>query len=219
MAYAALIGDIISSKEIPSDQRRSLQHRLQAHLRRLNADLTDSLEVDLQITGGDEIQGLFHRAPAIVDVYLEVWESLEDVRFVYGVGFGRVTTDLSERIVEIDGPCFHRAREAMETAKKSRRPLEAKGVPASEAVSTIFQLLDRIRESWTPTQRAYVSALRRLSSRKAVAQEFDVSPSAVTQALKRADYALFEDGEDAARELLEALLTHRELKDEVENLA
>ncbi len=205
MAYVALIADMISSRELQADTRRSLQRDLREALERLNHELEDSLEVPLQITGGDEFQGLFRDGAAIVDVYVRLWERLEEIEFVYGMGFGGISTDLSEHIVEIDGPCFHRARSALMEAKKAKDPVHVNGAPASDALAVIFRVLDNTRRSWTPTQRKYVAALRRSSSRTAVAEEFDVSPAAVSQALKRGDYASFERAESAGRKLLQAL--------------
>lgn len=183
----------------------------------LSQELGDALEVNLQITGGDEFQGLFRDPPAIVDVYMGVWERLPDVMFVYGIGAGELTTDLSDRITEVDGPCFHRAKAALERAQKENKQVEAEGVAARRAISTVFHLLHRIRSSWTETQRRYALAARTSTTHASVAEQFEVSSPAISQTLKRAEYALFREAEGAARELLSLSLEERLLLKELDS--
>lgn len=203
--YAALIGDIVSSRDIPADDRRLIQRRLRSTLEELSQELGEALETGLQITGGDEFQGLFRDPSAIVDVYMGVWEEFPDLVFVYGIGGGGISTDLSDTITEVDGPCFHAARSALDRAKKEKKQVVVggEGIAATKSIATAFHLLHRIRSGWTETQRRYALAARGLDTRGAVAEEFDVSQSAVSQGLQRAEFDLFMEAEEAARELLQ----------------
>jgi len=204
--YLALVGDVVHSRRQPD--RAALQRRLTALLADLGAELgDDALVAPLELTGGDEVQGLFRRAGAVVQVIRAVAEELHPVRVVHGIGFGSLSTDLAERPTLMDGPCFHRARAGLERARKGRLWVVAQGfgAPWDEALTAMFTLMDAIRARWTPRQAAFIRAARRAERQLDVARAFEVSPSVVSESLSAASFRAVLAGERAVAALLERL--------------
>lgn len=224
--YLALIGDVVGSREL--EDRAGVQRRLRGLLEALNRELgapgegEDPLQgaadadgarrgkregpplaAPLAVTAGDEIQGLLLRPDAAVDVLVRLADGLHPVRIAWGLGAGKLETDLHGDVSLLDGPCFHRAREALERATKDGAWARAVGLdPAVDrGLSALFRLVGAVREGWTETQARYARAVRgRLQ--KEVAERFDVSPSVVSESLKAARFRELVEAEAAARALL-----------------
>lgn len=224
--YLALIGDVVGSREL--EDRAGVQRRLRGLLESLNRELGAPGEDDLgggspadpdgarrvkrdgpplaaplAVTAGDEIQGLLLRSDAAVDVLVRLADELHPVRVAWGLGAGELETDLGGDVSLLDGPCFHRARTALEGAAKDGAWARVVGLgPAVDGgLSALFRLMGAVREGWTDTQARYVRTARgRLQ--KEVAERFDVSPSVVSESLKAARYRDMLAAEEAARALL-----------------
>lgn len=205
--YLALIGDVVGSREL--EDRAGVQRRLRELLADLNRELDAEapgdgpLAAELAVTAGDEVQGLLLRPGAAVDVLVRLADALHPVRLAWGVGAGELETDLEGDVSLLDGPCFHRARTALEGAAEEGAWARVVGLgPAVDrGLSSLFRLMGAIRQGWTDTQARYVRAVRgRLQ--KEVAERFDVSPSVVSESLKAARYRDLLEGEAAARDLL-----------------
>jgi hypothetical protein len=202
--HFALIGDIVSSRDLPD--RAGVQRRLQVELRRLNDELGPALTAPLKLTAGDEVQGLLGRPERLVDILLAVADGLRPARLVWGLGRGTLDTDPSDDVSVLDGPCLHRARDAVEAAKSQGRWLVARGLPEphSRVLEALLDLLDAVRSGWTETRARYVREARGRQQRE-VAARLGVSKQAVHQALAAAHFAPVLEAEAAARDLLEWL--------------
>lgn len=224
--YLALIGDVVGSREL--EDRAGVQRRLRGLLEALNRELgapgegedplrggVDAdgarrvtrdgppLAAPLAVTAGDEIQGLLLRPDAAVDVLVRLADDLHPVRIAWGLGAGELETDIGGDVSLLDGPCFHRARTALEGAAKDGAWARAVGLdPAVDrGLSALFRLMGAVRDGWTDTQARYARTVRgRLQ--KEVAERFDVSPSVVSESLKAARYRELAEAEEAARALL-----------------
>jgi hypothetical protein len=202
--HFALIGDIVSSRDLPD--RAGVQRRLQAELRRLNDELGPALTAPLKLTAGDEVQGLLGPPERVVDILLAVAEGLHPARLVWGLGRGTLDTDLSDDVSVLDGPCLHRARDAVEAAKSGGRWLVTRGLPEphGRVLEALMDLLAAIRSGWTETRARYVREARGRQQQE-VAARLGVSKQAVHQALAAAHFAPVLEAEAAARDLLEWL--------------
>lgn len=200
-SYTALIGDLVESRNAPA--RGDLQRRLLGELERLNLDVKGSLTRPLSLTAGDEVQGLFSHPEGVVPVVVALSDVVAPERWSFGVGHGDLTTDLHEDVARIDGPCFHRAREALERAGADRW-LAALGFGATEdaVLTALFTLMNAVRGRWTDKQLDYIRAARR-KPQKEVARDFGVSPSTVSESLKSASFTAVLDAERAVMQLLE----------------
>ena len=200
VSYAALIGDVVGSRRSPD--RRALQRRLRYGIEKVNTDLGGWLSSPLALYGGDEVQGLVARPEACVEIVVGLSEAIFPECLVFGLGYGTVSTELSPDVAEIDGPCFHRARSALEDVR-GEAWLKASGFGATTdmALTTLFGLMAAIRSRWTEKQQIYVRAARH-KSQKSVAEELGVFPSTVSESLRASSFAAVREGEQAARVLL-----------------
>ena len=198
--YAALIGDVVRSRA--SGNRGRLQRRLLEEIERLNSSLEDRLARPLALTAGDEIQGLFRCPSGAVTAVVGLSEAIFPESLVFGLGYGGLSTDLYEDVARIDGPCFHRAREALREAG-SERWLTARGLAGmnDSVLTSLFTLMQAVRRRWTDKQLEYVRAARR-APQKEVARDFGVSPSTVSESLKAAGFKAVREGEETATGLL-----------------
>jgi len=205
--YFALIGDVVGSRDLPN--RAEVQRQLQATVRGLNRRLGDHVAVPLRLTAGDEVQGLLGRPEAVVEIMVSLADDLHPAQMVWGLGKGTLDTDPSDDIAVLDGPCLHRAREAVESAKSGGRWLVADGVeePHGRVLGSVMTLIAAIRSGWTDTRMRYVREARGRQQQE-VAALLGVSKQAVSQALRAADFATVVDAEAAARDLLRWLGTH-----------
>jgi len=212
--YTALIGDLVRSREHP--ERDRLQRELRAVLQGLNAGLGEGLVRPFTVTAGDEFQVLAARAEPLVAALVTITERLfalgPEVQLAVGVGHGTVDTAIDPAPPPgetspalLDGPCFHRARAALEDAARHRAWVRWRGFepPADRVLDGLFDLMQAVRSGWTANQGATVQAMRRLGVQKLVAEELGgVRPSVVSESLKAARYEAVRAGEEAARALL-----------------
>jgi DNA-binding CsgD family transcriptional regulator len=204
--YFALIGDVVDSRKV--EDRAQLQRTLGGVLQQLNRELAPSVAVPLRLTRGDEVQGLLRDPAPAVEVLRRTGDEIHPERMAWGLGMGPLTTDLTSDIALVDGPCLHRAREAVETAARKGRWFVVQGVSEVEgtAVGAIMNLIGAIRAGWTEKELTYARAARAASQRE-VAERFGVNESTVSRALARARFRAVLEGEEAARTLLHSLST------------
>lgn len=207
--FYALIGDIVGSRELPN--RAEVQRRLAREIEALNDELGEArLAAPLRLVAGDELQALLTDPAAALDIAVPLADALHPVALRWGLGVGSLDTDLDPDVSLLDGPCFHRARRALDAAADDDTWLRAEGfaAPFSGTVSALFRLMWALRSDWTETQARYVREARgRLQ--KEVAERFDVNRSTVSRALRAARFREVREGERAARELLRRLAAGR----------
>lgn len=200
-AFLALIGDVVSSRQV--ERRALLQHELERATERANEILGPALAAPLTLTAGDEIQGLFRDPAAVVDAVVEVADAVFPARLVHGLGLGPLETDLGPDPALLDGPCFHLAREALLEARGEGSWLVARGLhePGDVIVSALFRLLGELRSRWTEIQADHVRHARGLPQ-KEVAERLGKAESTVSESLKAAGFQAMLEGESALREAL-----------------
>jgi hypothetical protein len=202
--YLALIGDIRGSRHL--DDRQGVQERLRADLATLEQRFAADLAAGFVITTGDEFQALLADPAAGVPVVIACDTMLSGLRLRYGLGWGTLSTRLEERAVGMDGPCFHAARQAIETAKAKDRWLAVRGLPApaESVLDALLDLIAAVRAGWTSRQAEAVARRRELATQRELAQRLHVDPSTVSKRLKSALYDEITAAERAASDLLVA---------------
>lgn len=189
MPLTAVIGDLVASRSLDPAVRRAIQERLVGYFPTLEAG-QPGVRSRPTITLGDEFQGLFATAddPAALVGFLTRVQDLcrpADVRF--GIGIGTLTTDLAPVAIGMDGPCFHRARAAIDAARKDDMPSAVRGGDAllADMLTHLLATLLRIRGQWSTEQREAIETYLALPdgdrSWSAVADALGRSPSAITQ--------------------------------------
>jgi hypothetical protein len=188
----ALIGDIVESRR--HRDRQALHDAFQAAVARANEEVpADDPAV---ITVGDEFQGVYPtlgaalRASFIVRAELH---PLADVRF--GLGRGDVTTLDPVRGIH-DGPAYWAAREAIEAAEARAQRAQTRTsrtayvapdepAPAVAAVRAALDCLDFMVGSMSTTSREILGGLMHGLAQQDVADRVGISPSAVSQRVRR----------------------------------
>jgi len=196
--YIAMIGDIVASREMPDSERRALQQRFTDYFGSINSDLDPGVASSPLVTLGDEFQVLFQAESkgvrCLLDFIPKVLElaSPQDVRF--GLGIGRLTTVLQPRALGMDGPCFHRARKALDASRTSDLlcRLDTGGGTWDLMWSTLASYAVRQRLDWTEPQREAIEHYEKLSAWNAVAALLDISKGAVSHRKKAAGWNLYQ---------------------------
>ena len=187
-----MLGDIVGSRDVPD--RAALHHRLKEVLERTN-DLIPSLS-PLVVTVGDEFQGAYARLGQALDASLRIRLSLApdfDVRA--GLGWGSVTTLDADGIQ--DGPGWWDARAAIESvhdhedraATRNRRTAfvttAASDPRTADLVEAGLLLRDQVLAGLSDVSAMILGHLIDGHSQSDIAKELDITPSAVSQRVRR----------------------------------
>jgi hypothetical protein len=205
----ALIADVVGSRRLHPARRAELQASLVGALDRLNASLGDALLARFLVTLGDELQGLLADPRVLPDVLWEIEIAADGVPLRWGIGHGPLTTPLRPEALGMDGPAFHRARDAIVLAEDQKRLGGVfRGFDGQDAVlDGLGRLMHRVRAGMSSTQRSTVSLLRQGLPQNEVAAWRGVSPQAVSQAVAAAGWEAYREGEEAMRAALAAFDT------------
>jgi DNA-binding CsgD family transcriptional regulator len=203
--YIAIIADIVRSRLIGAPVRQQLQRRVEAALTELNRRFSTALAAKFIVTVGDEFQGLLRAAPVIPQLVRHLEMALPEIDLRFGIGRGDLETDLREYAIGMDGPVWHAARGAIESAKASRR---LGGVFAGFdhgddlLLNGLARVLHHMRSRLTPKQRRILEDLLSDGSQKDLARRAGVSPQAISKQARAAGWNTYREGEAAWRALL-----------------
>ena len=206
--YVALIADAIDSRHLAPAARRRLQAALQHGLPELNHRFRKALAARFDVTLGDELQCLLVDGRSAWEVSHFIRYAFPEVEWVVAAGRGPITTALTPGITapKVDGPCFHAARAALETAKRDHHVLTFAGF-AAEHLSAFAAYYSGLYWSWTARQRALANKWRAWGDAEAdlprKVQE-GLHPSAVSHLRRRMAWPLVAQGDRMFRNLLEA---------------
>lgn len=202
--YIALIGDVVASRALPTRARARLQRHLQAAIPDFNRRWRKALAARFAVTLGDEWQCLLTSAAPIWEIAHGIRATLVEVEWVIACGRGPVTTRLAKGVTapEVDGPCFHEARAALNDAKRSRGLFAFRGFgPAEAGLNGLARYYAALYWSWTPRQRHAARLLRR-GGPAVVAAQLRVGRSAVSHLARRMAWPLVAAGDTIFQAML-----------------
>ena len=117
--YCALTVDLKDSRRYPPERRNELQSFLIEAAETLTGIFRPALARELSFSGGDELQALFTGPEAAFLCLRLLRRVLFPIPLHAGLGVGEWTTVVPERSTFYqDGTAFHRARAALEQAKR-----------------------------------------------------------------------------------------------------
>ncbi len=162
MNCLALIGDLCDSRNVAD--RAGLQKTLQALLARLNQRHAESLLSPLTLTLGDEFQAVLSGATGLWAMIAAIQAELHPVRVRFGIGVGEIVTGINrEAALGMDGPAFHRARDAITALKGEGGYYRVEGLPRPALANEALVLLSRLQDKWQETRfqvfRDYLAAV------------------------------------------------------------
>jgi hypothetical protein len=198
--FLAIIGDVVRSKEL--QERGAVQQQLRMGIDRVNELFAPQIASKFVLTIGDEFQGLIKEAEVVVHLLALLRTAIHPIEQRIGIGIGRLDTPLESIALGMDGPCFHRARSAIERAKEEVTPIEVETGVKDEPFRIYALLYAGLRRGWTFRQREVFDLTLAGNSGKEVARKLGVTPSAVSQHLKAAEADVIYD---ATQVWLEAL--------------
>src|SRR6184192_900141 len=190
--YVALIADAIASRELPPAARARLQADARTAVKDLNQRYRRVLAARFAVTLGDELQCLLPTPQPVWDVAHDLRARLPTVDWVVACGRGPITTPLAPTAPEIDGPCFHEARAAMDRAKRERLVFAFGGF--TSALEPLASYYSALYWSWTPRQRRTATLLR-VGDPAAAAARLDVDRSAISHLARRMAWPLVAAGD------------------------
>lgn len=191
-AQATLLGDIVGSRTVPD--RSALHHRLKEVLEQTNDHVPS--RTPLSVTVGDEFQGSYATLGRAIDASLRIrlgLAPLYDVRV--GIGWGAATALDADGIQ--DGPGWWDARAAIEAvhdlqsrpATRLRRTAFVTTSELDPGVAALVEgsllLRDQVLGSLSEVSARILGQLIDGASQADIAKELDISPSAVSQRVRR----------------------------------
>lgn len=204
--FVVLIGDLVRSRRLTGYQRGRTQTRLEKTLHKINRDHQDRICIRLQFTAGDEFQGVLRTADRLFSIINLIREAISPVPVRFGIGVGKITTPLSSHPQAMDGPAFHRARDALKRAQEflEQTYLSSGQYERDEAVNAWLDVLSFIRAAWSIRAREVIRLYEEFGKLEPTAKKLNISIQAVSKHLRVTGYKAYARGEEVMTKLLRA---------------
>lgn len=204
----AVIADMVQSRKLKSQQRRAVQLTFATFLKNINTEFRKAVVARFVVTLGDECQGILHDATALPDL-LWRFDEFESRQLRVGIGRGVLYTPVGRDAINIDGPALHRARAAIERAKKDQLlggVFEGFGKHHDQLFNGFARLLHHHRLSLADQQREVVAHLRSGLNQTQTAEKMGITKQAVSLYAAHAGWEAYSEGEQAFKTALGLLL-------------
>jgi SatD family protein len=198
--YVAVLADVVGSRTLPPKARARLQAHLRTRLRELNrrAAWRPTIAAGFAIAQGDEVQGLLRDATLLWDIAHALRTTFAEVDWIIACARGPITTALAPTAVEVDGPCFHAARAALDAAKRRHQVLAFAGF--SPQVDGLAAYYSALYWSWTRGQRRLAAQSRSGGpSLDELTDRLNVHPTAISHMKRRMAWPLVAEGDKMLR--------------------
>lgn len=184
--YAVIIGDVSGSKQLSGRSRYRTQLFMKSAIVQINEQFPEDIEAPFTITKGDEFQGLLTNLEAAFRVVLALEKLTFPVKLRFGIGVGNIFKMGGRLPIEMDGPAFHRANNALNLAKKKKIDYCIKSTDEAQDIltNTVFQLMTAIKLRWNERHYRLFWNYKDLGTYREVAAVENITPQAVCEALK-----------------------------------
>jgi len=211
--YFAVIGDIIGSRNV--DDRAGLQRQLNAGLADVNRQYADQIASQYLLTIGDEFQGLLRTPEDLDRILASLRVAVHPVDLRFGIGVGGLVTPMREQAIGMDGPCFQRARAAIERAKERSTQIEVECGETHPGFEIYSLLSSGMRRSWTERQQQIIDLSMSGMEGVEIARLLEVSQPAVSQHLRAARMAYVRKATASWLEMLATIVDECTVSSEV----
>jgi hypothetical protein len=205
--YVAVIADMVQSRELKSHQRRATQLAFTTFLKDINTEFHNAVLARFVVTIGDECQGILHKATALPDL-LWRFDDFKSRQLRVGIGRGVLYTPVGRDAINIDGPALHRARAAIDHAKKDQLlggVFDGFGEDHDAVFNGFARLLHHHRSNLSDQQSEVVAHLRSGLNQTQTAEKMRVTKQAVSLYAARAGWEAYSEGEQAFKTALRLL--------------
>ena len=202
--YTVIIGDVCGSRRMNANARYEGQLFIKSAISQINENFKDCIEAPFTITRGDEFQGVLNNQRYIMPVLTELERLLFPLNLRYGVGTGSIDRMGSDLPLEMDGPAFHRAGEALHSAKKKKRQIIylSDQDQIDDLVNTVFMLMHAIKSRWNQSNYERYWRYKEMGTYEKVADYENVSTQAVWDSLQNTRAQEIIQSEQAVMEFL-----------------
>jgi len=179
MLYCAIIGDMIGSRKL--NDRQLIQRKFLAMAEEASKIYAKEIESPFTVTIGDEFQVLLKAISVTPKVIEHVLHKMIPVELVFGIGIGRINTDINPNIaIGMDGPAFHFARKALEQAKKKKPKVVYKSDCISlDLVNSLNYFVESCEARRTKRQREVLEYLHQGYTQDAIAERLGIRQQSV----------------------------------------
>jgi len=151
MNSCVIIGDIVKSRKL--EDLPAVVGRLKQALGRVNRRYRGELVGAFKVFAGDSFEGVLRTPRHAYDVYREVATALRPARARCVVALGEITDLADGNVLEMNGPVFERAAEALRELGTPRKPrihllFISDDPEADSTLNAIAALIDHARQSW-----------------------------------------------------------------------
>jgi len=187
--YAVIIADMRQSRKMSERERHEWQLFLKSAIVQMNEDYQSCIEAQLMITKGDEFQGVIRTLPDAFRIAMGFERLIFPLKLRYGIGFGAIQKMGSNIPIEMDGPAFHRANDALNLAKKRKTGMmfSLDIEEQAEFLNTIMALIAAIKKRWSDTTYKRYWLYKEYGTYEKVAGEENVTVQAVWDSLRNAN--------------------------------
>lgn len=184
--FVVIIADVRGSKKMAVEERHEGQLFLKSAIIQVNENFADDIEASFMITRGDEFQGVLKNMSSGLKIMLEFERLLFPLDLRYGIGKGKIQKMGSNIPIEMDGPAFHRANEAVNLAKKKKLFIQSK--TSDEGIdillNNIFLLMYSIKSRWNEVNYQRYWDYKRLGTFEKVGRREKVSAQAIWDSMQ-----------------------------------
>lgn len=186
--FTVIVADIKASRKMRADERYEGQLFLKSAIIQVNETYASAIEAPFMITKGDEIQGVLCRLADVNRIMLKLERLIFPLTVRFGLGFGPIQKMGSSIPIEMDGPAFHRASQALDVAKKKKLAVYVNtgNRDFDTSVNTIYQLVYAIKRRWSDISFERYWRYKELGTYERVAEASGVSVQAVWDSLRNA---------------------------------
>jgi len=176
-----IIADVRGSRKMARDERYEGQLYLKSAIIQVNENFAHLIEAPFMITRGDEFQGILLDLEHAFNTMLEFERLLFPLQLRYGIGKGVIQKMGSKIPIEMDGPAFHRATEALNQVKKKKQFFLCKtdNNQADLLINTILSLMCAIKSRWNEVTFNRYWKYKEQGTFERVAQQENVTPQAI----------------------------------------
>jgi hypothetical protein len=195
--YCAVIGDINKSRSLP--RRNKVQEKFKEAVKTINKEFKNDIASKFLVTLGDEFQGLLINPSSCYKIIQRFQDMMEPVPFSFGVGIGVLSTPLNPKeAIGMDGECFHRARTAVQKAKKDKQEVVFDfHDPSLPIINALVKILHRQKQLLRSSEKKILRLREKNLSQLIIAKRLRVTQQAVSKVIKNAPLVEIEESVDA----------------------
>jgi hypothetical protein len=205
-----------SSKLAPESATRTLEV-IEGRIRSLNRELASSLKVDLSLSYGDEVAGIFNTPKHLHKVVREIRDSIrsiegpeketskksKDVQLRFVAVEGRMGAD-SPDVTKVGGEIFKRGAHLMDRAKKERRFCRVslgKG-KVDHALASLAEASNTLIEDMTILQYSVYRGLEKGLTQRMIADDLGRTEQVISRAKSSGHARVVIEAHEAIDDLL-----------------